>query len=235
MIDEFNSLHSYLYRLVYHPDHSYKKIKSIIFPNINVLHSPLPYNSVQDFTGFIINYIDKFRHKPIDLFYTWWYKMQAANQNYNENLALVQCTAIESVLNKYFSSYGIPSKEDTQDISKAIELINVSELNSKSKKRFTSTLTNFKKQSPRNALNELYKQGLIEKEMVQTWIRQRNSLTHGTIITTDNIDEYQKSYNETRSVLALFYRLLLIHIRYELDSIDYSKESWPRSKINYKK
>ncbi len=206
------------------------KIKSVSnsYSNKNF---PQPFNhstpgDFQSFSNFFDKYLATIDASFSDLF-GFWHKINRAWQASIENSSLSLGVAIEGIIRTYFGELGLPDNEITQQADEAKQKLNDIVIGKRIKERLLSSLGDLlKNKSPKDALYQMAQDGLIKKEMADTWRKLRNKSVH-----PDNLNEdpraVQKYINQIYTCIALFYRLLFIIIKYEGSYVDYSEEEWP--------
>jgi hypothetical protein len=178
----------------------------------------------KDFTEFIDRYFASFK-EPWSVFYMNWYKISSSAGTSIENIALVQCVAIEGVLTEYFPAYGAPTESEIASMEKSVAVVNDADMDCDMRKRIVGLIATMRNQSPRKALKDLRDAGCISDGMVRAW-NQRNSLAHGRILSAGGLHSIQDVLDDSNTVLSLFYKLLLLYIGYSGRMYDYTPEGW---------
>lgn len=71
---------------------------------------------------------------------------------------------------------------------------------------------------------------LIDRDMVNIWVKLRNKSAHPVGINQEYIDK-EKFIKQIDSCIVLFYQLIFNIIHYEGKYIDYSSGGWPTKKF----
>jgi len=187
----------------------------------------------KSFTCFLEKYLANIEAPFSDLF-GFWLKINRAWQAGIKNFSLSLGVAIEGLVKSYFRDRGLPDKEIYQQAEKAKQKIKDIDLDKKIKKRILNSIGDLlKNTSPKLALYQMAKNNLLNKAMVDEWVKLRNKSVH-----PDKMNQYaiakQKYIDRIDICLALFYRLVFIIIKYEGSYIDYSERGWPEKKFKLK-
>jgi hypothetical protein len=197
--------------------------------NGKTIPPPIPTNRVRGphaLSQFVNKYLATFT-EPYSPIFGYWFRIVSQSTGELENKALVFTTSIEGVLKEYYSKYGLPDGEFLKEVSSATKLItDLDIIGARAKSRLLSTLGNAKASTPKNALYALANKKLIPDELIEIWVELRNKSAHADEL-KQNKAELQEFLDQTFGCLELFYLLLMIHIGYVGDFIQYSKEDWP--------
>ncbi|WP_444910281.1 hypothetical protein [Microbulbifer sp. TRSA005] len=183
-------------------------------------------NHQESFANFISMYMVRFRSCH-DVFYGYWHKIYSAWQSANLEIhSLALCTCIEGITKHYFSSYGTPEEGLVKEADNAKEAIKQAKIGDKIKNRLLSNLGSVQKPNPKNALYNLAKEQVLDKVMVDSWVKLRNKSAHADKL-GEHQEEIQKHLNHLWKCLSLFYILLLSEIHFAGLFQDLSKTGWP--------
>jgi len=213
------------------------KIKSV---NNSFANKELPFSfkhsaptNLKSFTCFLEKYLVNIKAPFSDLF-GYWLKINRAWQAGIMNFSLSLSVAIEGIVKSYFRERGLPDKEIFQQAEKAKQKIKDMDLGKKIKKRILNSIGDLlKNTSPKLALYQMTENNLLNKAMVDEWVKLRNKLVHPVKMNQDPI-AIQKYIDRIDTCLALFYSLLFIIIKYEGSYMDYSEKEWPGKKFKLK-
>lgn len=194
--------------------------KKIISP----IKHDMPNNS-KSLYEFIEKYMQSFQ-KEYDIFYGYWHKIHQSWRAGIENVALAVTTGIEGVVKNYFSDYGRPEEEILKQANEAIIAVENLDIGQKIKNRLQSNLGNVKSSNPKNALYNLASSRKIDKSLANGWVSLRNKAAHADKL-DDEEGHLQKYIDEIYICHNLFFLLLLLHIGYEGEYRNLSKEGWP--------
>ena len=186
----------------------------------------------ESFTCFLEKYLVNIKSPFSDIF-GFWHKINRAWQASIENSSLSIGVAIEGTLKSYFRERGLPDEEILQQVEKAKNLIENSNLGKKIKNRLFGSIGLLKNASPQGALNQMVQEKWLNKTMVSEWKELRHKSVHPDKMKQGPI-VFQKYINRINTCLALFYRLVFIIIKYEGSYIDYSERGWPEKKFKLK-
>ncbi|WP_300382510.1 hypothetical protein, partial [Clostridium sp.] len=169
------------------------------------INKPLSvFETVNDRTGladlknFIESYIS-FQQKSHSEMYEWWRKINDVSSNIFEVKALVYSVSIEGTIKNYYNHIVTKDKAFLKVLEENRKVLKTH------KKSFNSDIYNYlynglgylKAETASNKLNYLCKQGFIDKKLIDSWRKLRNSLAHGDFTTTtnqpyENMENYQK-------------------------------------------
>ena len=200
---------------------------------------PLPFkhstpSDLQSFSCFIGKYLEAIDVPFSDLF-GFWHKINRAWQADITNFSISLGIAIEGITKSYFRELGLPDDEIVQQAEGAKQILKEMGLGKRIKDRLLSSIGDLlKNTSPKGALYQMAQNGLLNKAMVDEWVKLRNKSVHPDKLNVDP-RAFQKYLDQIYFCIALFYRLLFIIIKYEGSYIDYSEERWPGKIFQLKK
>ena len=186
----------------------------------------------ESFTCFLEKYLVNIKTPFSDLF-GFWHKINRAWQAGIKNFSLSLGVAIEGVVKSYFRERGLPDKEIFQQAEKAKQKIEDMDLGKRIKEHLLSSIGLLKNTSSKGALYQMAENNLLNKTMVDEWVKLRNKSVHPDKMNQGPI-AIQKYIDRIDTCLALFYRLLFIIIKYEGIYMDHSEEGWPEKKFKLK-
>ena len=186
----------------------------------------------ESFTCFLEKYLVNIKTPFSDLF-GFWHKINRAWQAGIKNFSLSLGVAIEGVVKSYFRERGLPDKEIFQQAEKAKQKIEDMDLGKRIKEHLLSSIGLLKNTSSKGALYQMAGNNLLNKTMVDEWVKLRNKSVHPDKMNQGPI-AIQKYIDRIDTCLALFYRLLFIIIKYEGIYMDHSEEGWPEKKFKLK-
>lgn len=201
----------------------------------NEFPSPIRHttpNDLKPFSCLIERYLEHIDTPFSDIF-GFWHKVYCSWQANIVNSSLSLGVAIEGIIKKYFKEQGSPDSEIVQQAECAKIKLKDLNIGDRIKKRLMASISSLlKNPSPKSALNQMIKDGLINQKMVDTWIKVRNKSAHpDKSELKQKSKEFQKYINQIYICFALFYRLFFIIIKYEEYYIDYSEDEWPEKKL----
>lgn len=161
----------------------------------------------------------------------YWYRILRAFSNDLENSALVLTTSIEGLIKVHFLSLGNADVDFLKQIAEAEPLLKELNIGERAKGRLLSTLGNAKSPSPKSALIALEKSGILPKELIPLWSKLRNKSAHADELSMQS-HELQDFINELHGCLELFYRLVILHLDYTGQIIQYAKPGWPEGDLS---
>ena len=218
-------------------DHSVLKIKSVTNSRANKKF-PQPFKhstsgDLQSFSSFIGKYLEAIDAPFSDLF-GFWHKINRAWQADVTNSSLSLGVAIEGITRSYFWELGLPDDEIAQQADEARQKFSNIDLGERIKDRLLSSIGGLlNNSSPKGALYQMGKDGLLSKKMAGEWLKLRNKSVHPDKLNEDP-RAFQKYIDQIYTCIALFYRLLFIIIKYEGSYVDYAEEGWPEKKLQEK-
>lgn len=127
----------------------------------------------------------------------------------------------------------MPGKELFRQAEKAKQKIEDMDLGKRIKEHLLSSIGLLKNTSSKGALYQMAENNLLNKAMVDEWVKLRNKSVHPDKMNQGPI-AIQKYIDRIDTCLALFYRLLFIIIKYEGSYMDYSENGWPEKKFKLK-
>ena len=215
------------------------KIKSVdnSFTNKKLLPPFKQFSKTEfkSFTCFLEKYLANIEAPFSDLF-GFWLKINQAWQVGIKNFSLSLGVAIEGIVKSYFSELGLADEETLQQAKEAKQKIKDMDLGKKIKKRILNSIGDLlKNTSPKLALYQMAKNNLLNKAMVDEWVKLRNKSVHPPDKMNQGPIAIQKYIDRIDTCLALFYSLLFIIIKYEGSYVDYSENGWPEKKFKFKK
>ena len=220
-------------------DEDILKIKSVdnSFTNKKLFPPFKPFTKTEfkSFTCFLEKYLANIEAPFSDLF-GFWLKINQAWQVGIKNFSLSTSVAIEGIVKSYFSELGLADEEILQQAKEAKQKIKDMDLGKKIKKRILNSIGDLlKNTSPKLALYQMAKNNLLNKAMVDEWVKLRNKSVHPPDKMNQGPIAIQKYIDRIDNCLALFYSLLFIIIKYEGSYVDYSENGWPEKKFKFKK
>lgn len=201
--------------------------------NKNKFPEPIKINIPYQIDGFR-KYIEKFtklNKSKSEIIFGFWYKINRAWQADIENAALALTVGIEGLTKEFFKGKGKPSDEMKNKAKETIDTIQKLKLNTTIKKWIVGSLKNFMENPSTKAILKKFEDGtVITKNMINSWVKLRNTCAHAAIISNEN-KEFQKFIDRFYSCIALFYILILLTIGFEGKYIDYSQDGWPEESM----
>jgi hypothetical protein len=161
----------------------------------------------------------------------YWYRILNAFSNDPENSALVLTTCIEGLIKTHFMARGQADKDLLEQIEEAGPLLKEMTIGERVKNLLTTSLGNAKSPRPKSALLSLEESGLITEDLTPLWNKLRNKSAHADELKMETHD-LQKFIDELHGCLELFYRLVVHHIGYEGNIIQYAKPGWPECDLS---
>jgi hypothetical protein len=220
-------------------DYSHGDSKKLRIKSVNDKFSnkqlPYPFNysspsDLESFACFLEKYLSAIKN-PFSELFGFWHKINRAWQASIENSSLSLAVAIEGLVKSYFVEYGLPDQDILQQAQDAKQKFKELEIGERIKKRLLSSLGGLNNVSPKSALFQISKKGLLPKSFADEWVTLRNKSAH-----PDKIDKDQKAtqayIDQIYTCITLFYSLLFLIIKYEGNFIDFSQNGWPEKKFS---
>lgn len=139
--------------------------------------------------------------------------------------ALTLSVTVESLLMDTMKEFYPVPDELKNDICCAQKLINeCGSLSPSFRQRILGALGNMKHPRAKDILAELKKKSLIDPALVTTYGKLRNQMAHGA---RDPNADIQELFNQTNSVLVLFYQLVFLIVGYKGSFSDYGEYGYP--------
>lgn len=139
--------------------------------------------------------------------------------------ALTLSVTVESLLMDTMKEFYAVSDELKNDICCAGKLINeCGSLSPSFRQRILGALGAMKHPRAKDILAELKMKSLIDPALVKTYGKLRNQMAHGA---QDPNADIQELFNQTSSVLVLFYQLVFLIVGYQGSFSDYGEYGYP--------
>lgn len=140
--------------------------------------------------------------------------------------ALLTSVAIEGVLNCEFANVGQPSDGYIAEIDRAIGIVRrLRRFQPQVANRAEGAFAAMKTARAKDRLQILKKKQLISREMLDAWVKVRNSAAHASISIDENA--IPKLWKRLNIVYTLLNLLVFQAIGFEGNYIDYSIPNWP--------
>jgi hypothetical protein len=146
--------------------------------------------------------------------------------------ALTLSVSIETLLMDEMKGLYEVSESLVRNIGCASQVITESgALDASFRKRLLGALGAMKHPRAKDVLATLQQRGLIDGELIKTYGKLRNKMAHGTY---DPDVDIQNFFNQTSTVLVLFYQLVFLLIGYVGNYTDYGEYGYPTKKFTGK-
>jgi len=201
---------------------------------------PIRFNSIdtnEDIWNLYAKYVCHILTYPKEEFHPmsgWVGRVIDANSPIVEKRILVLSVAIEGLLEiDIFKEKLMINRAKTIKIQVSELLDKVEEM--KLEKTLNDRTTNFLNSinanpiRPIDKLNELSKEGLLDKKLVSSWKKNRDDFAHGRTIEREEIKKYSILCGQLN---VLFNHLIFLIIGYTGKYTDYSEEGWIKKDFN---
>lgn len=195
------------------------------------LNPPLSFTKVQHakevwdlyskYLSHILNYEGPTNWHPLSIFV---HRVIHASAAYPETLSLEVAVAVEGILRLEFEQLSSWPREHREELSKAREIINQSNLPEDLKLRISGAINAMKHPSPPDKLRSLVKSGVIEEKEYKAWKKLRNRSTHPK---RPHFSDLQEGFDLCDIVITLFYKLIFYAIGHRGKYTDYGVHGWP--------
>jgi hypothetical protein len=143
--------------------------------------------------------------------------------------ALLVSVAVEGVLAEEFDHLGDPDKMVLDQIEKAVRDVAKLNIEADLLRRIQGSIGVMKKGRARDKLLALEAKGVIPGELIEEWLKLRNSSTHANI--RFDPSETQAILNRIYAVFVLLNLLVFVAIGYEGRYTDFSARGWPLARF----
>lgn len=207
---------------------AYKRVFRYSFPQRKDITKGKPPLSISIsvnqtfFTKLFISYYQFVKGKGCDPITGLVRRVISAQKAYITGYALTITTAIETILNSYYSTGKKNISNDEIDFT--ISELDKTEIREDIKKRLNGMINNiFGQERADDIIRDLINEGNLEKKYYESWKTLRNSVNHGEVPT----DDFQEYLNLCETNLVFFHILILRLIGYTGYYTDYSTYGYP--------
>jgi hypothetical protein len=143
-----------------------------------------------------------------------------------ENKALVLATAIEGLVNEYFSDRRDPDANYLKELAAAMPVVEELQISDSAKGTLVKAIEHAHRKSASAALYRLAEEGVFPKRFAESWSKLRPKIAHAGRVSVSG-DGAQRFVDLLHTSLELFYRLILQHARYVGPIVQYSEANFP--------
>jgi hypothetical protein len=192
----------------------------LVSPVVNLGHSNFP-----DFAKFVLCYLQTYS-EPFQQVAGLWFRILTAYDSSLENQGLIIAMACEGVIRAEFEDECKPEQIFLEQLSEARPLVKKLNVQPRAKARLIASIDMAKNSTVSNALRSLTDSQKIPKNLRMTWQSLRNKLAHASELDWED-DKMQEFIDSLYACLELFYRLIMIRIKYDGRLRALSKSGWP--------
>lgn len=152
--------------------------------------------------------------------------IRASASNVDEE-ALALSLAIESLVERHFSSWAEPEQEEQEELERLRGHIRQAIVSESLKRRVIGTLGRWKGSSPHSALQRLAEAGVISDEQRRVWKKMRPMTAHGNFVAGRTVNSLRAAAEDCDQLQQLLLRLILHTIGYSGRYNDRTTPGWP--------
>lgn len=195
------------------------------------LPNPIPKEDGQCLIDFVSSFVDQ--GKYLQDFTIYWHSIHNAWQASSSTASLPLSVSIEGLVNNFFSELRVEDNQAKEAALAAQTILDQLEVSKELKERLKGCVANVGKSSVKRALKVLEEQGFLTTSLVKSYGAIRNRAAHGVPAKLDSDEEVQLHVTQTFGCLSLFYRLLLIHLKYSGSIVDHSSIDFPTISVSF--